>query len=147
MLLQLLNFFEEVTGEENPGGGASGGSGGSFWDSLAKNWWMYLILVLVRVGFVVYTVLSQRKQKKRTQEMMSNLVIGNIVTTIGGIVGEIVEIDDKHIWLLTGTEGNKTTMQFLRQAVHSVAPAPGSPEAEAQAKAEKEKADEIDEIK
>ena len=145
-MLELLNFFTE----EGAAGGDNAGAGTqspSIWDSLASNWWMILIIGLIIVGFVVYTILTQRKQKKRTEEMMSKLVVGNIVTTIGGVVGEIVQIDDKHIWIATGTEDNRTTMQFLRQAVHSVAPAPGSPEAVAEAKVEQEKADEVDEIK
>ena len=145
-MLRLLSFFEDAEG--TTGGENTGASGsGSIWDSLSSNWYLLVILGVIIVGFVVYTILAQRKQKKRTQEMMSNLVIGSTVTTIGGIVGEIVQLDEKHIWLSTGTDDNKTTMQFLRQAIHSVAPAPGTPEAEAVAKAEQEKADEIDEIK
>ena len=76
---------------------------------------------------------------------MSKLAVGSIVTTIGGIVGEVVELTDTHIWLRTGTEDNKTTMQFVRQAIHSIAPAPGTPEAEAAARTDK--ADDVDEIK
>ena len=140
-MLDLLNFFEENPSEPTPP------SNPSIWEKLANSWPLIVIFGVIIIGFIIYTVLTQRKQKKRNEEMMSNLVIGNIVTTIGGIVGEIVQIDDKHIWLSTGTDENKTTMQFRRQAIHSVAPAPGSPEAEAEAKAEQEKADEVDEIK
>ncbi len=78
---------------------------------------------------------------------MSKLTVGSIVTTIGGIVGEVVELDDKHIWLLTGVGDNKTTMQFVRQAIHSIAPAPGFSRSGSGRKSRKDKADEIDEIK
>ncbi|MCH5151099.1 MAG: preprotein translocase subunit YajC [Clostridiales bacterium] len=133
-MLELLNFFED--------GGDGGNTGSGF-----PSWAMYVIFGVLIVGMVLLMIIPQRRQKKKAQEMMAQLAVGSIVTTIGGIVGEVVELDDKHIWLLTGTGDNKTTMQFVRQAIHSIAPAPGSPEAEAEAKAEREKADEVDEIK
>ena len=132
-MLQLLNFFE--------GEAASGGNGSS--------WITWVILAVLIVGMILLMIVPQRRQKKRAEEMMSKLAIGSIVTTIGGIVGEVIEMDEKHIWLLTGMDENKTTMQFVRQAIHSIAPAPGTPEFEDEQKAaeEKAKADEVDEIK
>ena len=129
-MLNLLNFFE---GEEGGGG--------------MPSWVMWVILGVLFIGFILLMILPQRRQKKRAQEMMSHLTIGSIVTTIGGIVGEVIQMDDVHIWISTGTDDNKTTMQFVRQAIHSIAPAPGSAEAMAQVEAAKAKEDEVDEIK
>ena len=131
-MLELLNFFE---GEAAGSGSGTGG------------WITWVILGVLLVGMVLLMIIPQRKQKKRAEEMMSKLAVGAIVTTIGGIVGEVIEMDDKHIWLLTGTGENKATMQFVRQAIHSIAPAPGDPEFAAQQKAEEDKANEVDEIK
>ena len=132
-MLELLNFFdgETTTTTGNPG----------------NSWWVWVIFGVMIVGMILLMVIPQRKQKKRQEEMMSKLAIGSIVTTIGGIVGEVVELDDAHIWLSTGVDGEKSTMQFVRQAIHSIAPAPGTPEAEQLEKAEKEKENEVDEIK
>lgn len=134
MLLQILSFFEDSTN-------------GDAAASKMPDWVIWVVGGVLIVGMVLLMVLPQRKQRKRQEQMMSTLGIGSIVTTIGGIVGEVVEMDDKYIWLLTGTGDNKTTMQFVRQAISSIAPAPGSPEAIAVEKAEKEKNDEVDEIK
>ncbi len=134
-MLELLNFFD---GES----GATAAEGNWF-----GQWGIYVVFGVLLVGMILLMILPQRKQKKRQEEMMSKLAVGSIVTTIGGIVGEVVQLDETHIWLLTGLDENKTTMQFLRQAIHSVAPAPGSPEAEAIEQAEKEKENEVDEIK
>lgn len=131
-MLKLLAFFADETTDQ-PGG--------------IPSWVTWVILGVMIVGMVLLMILPQRKQKKRQEEMMSKLAVGSIVTTIGGIVGEVVQMDDKHIWLATGIEGNTTTMQFLRQAIHSIAPAPGSPEAQAEEQAQKEKENEVDEIK
>ena len=129
-MLELLNFLAEGDGAAaNP----------------ISNIITYVILGVLLVGMVLLMVIPQKRQKKRVEEMMATLAIGSIVTTIGGIVGEVVEMDDKHIWLLTGMGNNKTTMQFVRQAIHSIAPAGG--DTEFSEKAAKEKEDEVDEIK
>ncbi|MCM1195013.1 MAG: preprotein translocase subunit YajC [Firmicutes bacterium] len=132
-MLELLNFFDGTT-DTNP-------------NDTGTPWWMWLIFGVIIVGMILMMVIPQRKQKKRNEEMMARLGIGSIVTTIGGIVGEVVQLDDAHIWILTGVGDNKATMQFIRQAIHSIAPAPGTPEAIAAEQAEKEKAEEVDEIK
>lgn len=132
MLMNLLGFLaDDAANGDGPNNG----------------WIMWVVAGVLIVGMVLLMIIPQRKQKKRQEEMMSKLGLGSIVTTIGGIVGEVVELDEKHIWLLTGVGDSKCTMQFVRQAIHSIAPAPGSPEAVAEEKAEKERADEIDEIK
>ena len=132
MLMNLLAFFDETS--ETP-------------NNPTTQIIMWVVAGVLIIGMVLMMILPQRKQKKRQEEMMSKLGLGSIVTTIGGIVGEVVELDDKHIWLVTGTGDSKCTMQFVRQAIHSIAPAPGSPEAIAEQKAEKNAEDEIDEIK
>lgn len=132
MLTNLLAFFE---GEgQTPQGGDSG-------------WIIYVLVGVMLVIMVLTLIIPQRRQKKRQEEMMSKLEIGSIVTTYSGVVGEVVEVDDKNVWLLTGTEDRKSTMQFVRQAILSIAPAPGSPEANAAADAAAKEADEVDEIK
>ena len=130
MLMNLIAFFEGES--ETP--------------TNNNGWIMWVIAGVLIVAMVLMMILPQRKQKKSQQEMMSKLGVGSIVTTIGGIVGEVVELDDKHIWLVTGSGENKCSMQFLRQAIHSIEPAPGSPEAVAEQEAKSE-ADEVDEIK
>ena len=128
-MLNLINFFE---GEEG---------------NLTGTIITWVVFGLLIVGMILLMIIPQRKQKKKAAEMMSKLAVGSIVTTIGGIIGEVVELDEQHIWLLTGQEGSKSTMQFLRQAIHTIAPAPGSPEAKAEEKAIQKEENEIDEIK
>lgn len=132
MIMNLLGFMaEDAAGE------------GSKTTSII----MWVVAGVLVVGMILMMIIPQRKQKKRQEEMMAKLGLGSIVTTIGGIVGEVVELDEKHIWLLTGVGDNKCTMQFVRQAIHSIAPAPGSAEALAAEEKAKKDADEIDEIK
>lgn len=129
-MLYLLNFFEEDT------------SSGTQFD-----WLTLVVIAVVMVLFVLMMIIPNRRQKKQAEEMMSKLAVGSIVTTIGGIVGEVVQLDDKNIWLLTGSDDNKCVMQFVRQAIHSVSPAPDSPEGKAEIAAEKKEENEEDEIR
>lgn len=133
-MLYLLNFFADAATD-----GSTAGTDGS-----GINWPTFVILGVLVVGMILMMVIPQRKQKKRAEEMMSKLNVGSIVTTIGGIVGEVVQLDDKHIWISTGVDGNKTTMQFLRQAIHSVSTESA---VQAEVKAEAKEDNEEDEIK
>lgn len=133
-MLYLLNFFADAATD-----GSTAGTDGS-----GNSWLTWVILGVLVVGMILMMVIPQRKQKKRAEEMMSKLNVGSIVTTIGGIVGEVVQLDDKHIWISTGVDGNKTTMQFLRQAIHSVS---SESAVQAEVKAEAKEDNEEDEIK
>lgn len=133
-MLYLLNFFANAATD-----GSTAGTDGS-----GNSWLTWVILGVLVVGMILMMVIPQRKQKKRAEEMMSKLNVGSIVTTIGGIVGEVVQLDDKHIWISTGVDGNKTTMQFLRQAIHSVSTESA---VQAEVKAEAKEDNEEDEIK
>lgn len=128
-MLNLLNFLSD-------GSSSSESTGGS-------NWIMIVVFGVLIVGMILMMIIPQRKQKKAQEEMMSKLCVGCTITSIGGIVGEVVQMDDQNIWIETGVEGNKTTMKLLRQAIHSIAPAAGSAEDIAAKKAEDEATDEI----
>lgn len=107
------------------------------------SWVTYVILGVLLVGMVLMMIIPQRKQKKRAEEMMAKLAVGSIVTSIGGIVGTVVELNDKFIWIETGVGENKTTMQLLRQAIHSIDSAESVQTDAAEVKTEEE----TDEIK
>lgn len=103
-MLNLLNFFEETTNQTSQGGG----------------WTTWVIMGVLLVAVVLMMVIPGRKQKKQAEEMRANLKVGATVTTIGGIVGEIIEMDDQYIYIVTGTKDQPNTMKFVRQAIHSI---------------------------
>ena len=101
-MLNLLNFFEETT-KETP-----------------QSWPTFVIMGVLLVAVVLMMVIPGRKQKKQAEEMRAKLKVGATVTTIGGIVGEVIKIDDQYIYIVTGTEESPNTMKFVRQAIHSI---------------------------
>ncbi len=122
-MLNLLNFFEDTAQTTNP-------------------WTTWVILGVLLVAVVLMMVIPGRKQKKQAEEMRARLKVGATVTTIGGIVGEIIQMDDKHIYIVTGTEENPHTMKLVRQAIHSV-----NVDAEKTDSAEGSEEEVVDEIK
>ncbi len=75
-----------------------------------------MIVLLVVVFFFMYR--SNKKQERQANDMRNNLEVGDEVTTIGGIVGEIVSIKDETITIETSRD--RTKIRFLKTAVRNV---------------------------
>ncbi|MBS1415885.1 MAG: preprotein translocase subunit YajC [Christensenellales bacterium] len=80
------------------------------------------ILVVLIVVFMIFNARSKKKNKAAQDEMFKSYVPGSIVTTIGGIVGTIVSVDDinETFVMETGMGDSKTTMKFLKKAVYKI---------------------------
>lgn len=89
-----------------------------------------IIIVVLLVAFFVWSFISQRKKQKAFAETVNAVKPGCKVKTIGGVVGEVVEVDEDSFVLKTGVEGNYSYMRFDKQAIYQTV---GSPAAEAPA--------------
>ena len=104
-------------------------SSGNSWASYI---WIILLLVLV-VVFFVWSFISQKKKQKAYTEQINSVKPGCKVKTIGGVVGEVMEVNDEDgtFVLKTGDSmGNVCFMRFDKQAFYQTV---GSPAAEAPA--------------
>lgn len=124
MNLTQLAFLEASAGTGTPNGGSS------IW-----------LMVVMLVGIVLIFFFMSRSQKKRDQEiraMRDGLVVGDEITTIGGIIGKIVSIKEETCMIETGKD--KTRIRILKSAVRCVdVPAEAERAAQAALKAEEEK--------
>lgn len=112
MLWNLFNFFADAsTDTEQQGGG----------------WGIYIIFGVMIVLMIVMMIVPQRKAKKQQEEMNKKLGVGVTIMTIGGIIGEIIQMDNEHVWLATGLGEDKIVMQFTQKAIHSIVNAPSTP--------------------
>jgi preprotein translocase subunit YajC len=100
------------TTSESSADGGDGGSGSPFGGDFL------MILVLVMVAIFGFSMLSQRKQKKKRQEMMSTLSKHDLVQTIGGIVGKVVDVQDDRVVLCVHDSTN-SRLTVMRSAVQS----------------------------
>ena len=59
-------------------------------------------LVFIIAIFYFLLILPQRREQKRHREMLAALNRGDQVVTMGGLVGEIIQLKDELITLKTG---------------------------------------------
>ena len=65
---------------------------------------MILMLVLFIGAMYFFMIRPQKKQEKQIAEMRNNLMIGDEVTTNGGILGRVVHVKDDVVTLETGSD-------------------------------------------
>ncbi|MCX8130233.1 MAG: preprotein translocase subunit YajC [Clostridia bacterium] len=78
----------------------------------------FLPLVLMFGIMYVILILPQRRREKKTREMLDALKVGENITTIGGIMGKVINIKDDEITIESGIE--KTKIKVKRWAIKEV---------------------------
>ncbi len=64
-----------------------------------------VVLLVVMFAFMYFAMIRpENKRKKQAEEMRSNLKKGDQITTIGGIVGKIVMVNDETIVIETSDD-------------------------------------------
>ncbi len=94
-----------------------------------------IVIVVILIAFFVWSFLSQRKKQKAFNDTVNSIKPGSKVKTIGGIVGEVVEVNEGEgtFVLKTGdSQGNCSYMKFDKQAIYQTdaTPAPAESKAE-----------------
>ena len=74
---------------ENPGGGETQ---------------LIISIVLLFAVFYFFMIRPEQKKKKKAQELRGSLSIGDEITTIGGMIGKIVNITEETITFETGED-------------------------------------------
>ena len=81
---------------------------------------MSTIVMLVLMFAIMYFLMirPENKRKKKAQEMRDSLKKGDVVTSIGGIVGKIVSVNEGTI--IIETSEDRVRMELTKWAVSSV---------------------------
>ena len=82
--------------------------------------WITVILMYAAI-FAVFYFLFIRPQKKKEnalKEMRNNLNVGDKVTTIGGIIGNVAKVEEDSVVLEIGP--NRTKVPFEKWAIGTV---------------------------
>ncbi len=102
----MLNFFLNAADGANAGANPASGA-------------TSLILLIVMFAVLYFFMIRpQKKQEKEAQKMRDGLSVGDEITTIGGIIGEIVSIKEETVTIETSKAGTK--IRFLKSAIRSV---------------------------
>ena len=78
------------------------------------------ILMLVLMFAIMYFLMirPENKRKKKAQEMRESLKKGDVITTIGGIVGKVVMVNKDTI--VIETSDDRVRMELTKWAVSTV---------------------------
>lgn len=89
----MLNHFYALAAET----GATG-------TSTAEMWSMPIMLIVFIAAMYFFMIRPQKKQEKQIAEMRNSLMVGDEVTTNGGILGRVVYIKDDVVTIETGAD-------------------------------------------
>lgn len=91
-------------------GGNNGGGGSALMT--------FIPIILMIAIFYFIGIRPQKKQEKEANEMRNNLAVGDEITTIGGIVGKVVNRREDAVIIETGSD--RVKMKIALWAVRSV---------------------------
>ncbi len=78
-----------------------------------------IIMLVVMIGvFYFLMIRPENKRKKQAQQMRDNLAVGDTITTIGGIMGKVVNVRENAI--VIETSDDRVRLQLMKWAVSSV---------------------------
>ena len=73
---------------------------------------MILMFVVLIAVFYFFMIRPENKRKKEAQQMRDSLKVGDNITTIGGIIGDIVSIKDDSIVIATASAWSSPSSLF-----------------------------------
>jgi preprotein translocase subunit YajC len=79
----------------------------------------FFVLLALMVLMIFMSRSKVKTEEKQRQEMLANLKKGDRVQTIGGVIANVVSVDDKEV-VLKVDETTNTKMRFSRSAIHRV---------------------------
>ena len=104
-----------------------------------------IIMLAVMIGvFYFMLIRPENKRKKEAEQMRSNVKVGDRITTIGGIVGTVVNVKDDKFVIETGAD--QVRIELLKWAL-SANDSANEAAREAAKKAQEERAKKIAEKK
>ena len=78
---------------------------------------LILMLVLMFAMLYFFMIRPENKRKKEAQNLRDSLKVGDVITTIGGIVGTICKVDESTI--VIETSADRVRIEFTKWAVSS----------------------------
>lgn len=78
----------------------------------------YLQIILMLAVFVIFwlvLILPEKKRKKKYQEMLQELKVNDEITTVGGVIGRIIALNDEEVVVESGPD--RTKLRFSKNAI------------------------------
>ena len=78
---------------------------------------MLLPIVVLFVAMYFFMIRPENKKRKAAEAMRKSLAVGDVITTIGGVVGTICAVKEQTIVIETGAD--RVRVEFTKWAVSS----------------------------
>ena len=78
---------------------------------------MIVMMVALLAVFYFFMIRPENKRKKEAQAMRDSLKVGDNITTIGGVIGDVVSVKDNSI--VIETSADRVRVEFAKFAVSS----------------------------
>lgn len=76
-----------------------------------------LLMVVLFGAMYFFMIRPENKKRKAAEQMRNSLVVGDVITTIGGVVGTICAVKENTIVIETGAD--RVRIEFTKWAVSS----------------------------
>ena len=97
----------------------SGGGSASVWDTIKAYGLPVLMIVGLVLVFWLLIIRPQKKQEKETQKMRNSIMVGDTITTIGGINGIVRQIKEDEDLYIIESSADKSKIAVKRWALQS----------------------------
>jgi preprotein translocase subunit YajC len=77
-----------------------------------------LMIVVLIVVFYFFMIRPENKKKKKLKEMRDSLGVGDEITTIGGIIGKVVTVNNETVTFETSED--RVRVQVTKWAISTV---------------------------
>ncbi len=82
-------------------------------------WTMLLFPLILFAALYFFAIRPQKKKEKEAAKMRSSVDVGDIITTIGGITGRVINVKDETDELIFETGSDKTKIRIKKWAIAS----------------------------
>ncbi|MBP5166581.1 MAG: preprotein translocase subunit YajC [Oscillospiraceae bacterium] len=79
------------------------------------NYTSIIMIVVLLVVFYFFLIRPENKKKKKLEQMRNEIKVGDEITTIGGMLGKVVNVKDDSITFETGED--RVRIQVARWAI------------------------------
>lgn len=117
-----MNFLIALAGETTEAAtsaASSAASSGFSWATVQQYLFPALMIIGLVLVFWLLIIRPQKKQEKETQKMRNGVMVGDTITTIGGINGIVRQIKEDEDLFIIESSADKSKIAVKRWALQS----------------------------
>ncbi|MGO8703354.1 MAG: preprotein translocase subunit YajC [Candidatus Brocadiia bacterium] len=116
MLSLTIPILAQAAGTASAPSGPAGGAPSS---PFSPMFFVWIIAIFAIIYFMM--IRPQKKKEQQRKEMLNKLERGAEVVTIGGLFGEVQNVDAKEEYVILLVDRERgTTLKFRRGAIHEI---------------------------